>query len=568
MASCAAFEADVAKYTSLGHKKLELLRNLDLFVIDNSIRETTVGSLRGHTLENKRLIYEEVKKCNFQYFIIEAFNTENRVGDMLLTELIAKGEDLSRAVGFSEVWDVIKDKEPQDLPVPIGLRKCKHYGIKHVLFEIDLVYYKVDYEKFNMERVCKMMNDRIEWIWQNLGQDAQVFINLRDFGDAMTSHPERIWKFTNFLSNLKKKIAGLAYEDVGKYDKDLLGGWTRAVKNEMERCGWGEGQLIFHQHEQWGTMISDTMEVLAMGATGIWAGLCGEGAAMGHADSCTVILNLVRLGNKKVLEKFNCKHLRDAAINVTKIVTGMLPFPRQPVYGERAIDMVFGFVFSGIADNAKVYTEGFDLADFLGLQKTIRISNMANPEMILEKLKRTFGENPQFTLEMATHMKTQMLEDLKEKRKVEYNSEVGLAMLFNQAGGDPTNKMLEIIDKDVQNTAYINGLIDEIYEDWKFWDMRDGVDDDQITFDNFYKGFMAPYFGCYRCEDSQVALRCMDVDCDGMVDWKEFKVFLIWAGRQYPNVKNKQELLDKAFRNGLIPDMKMELDKARVEVKK
>ena len=63
------------------------------------MRETTVGTLRGHTLENKKLFYEEVKKCKFQYFVIESFNHENRVGDVLLRELIEKGEDMSNAVG-------------------------------------------------------------------------------------------------------------------------------------------------------------------------------------------------------------------------------------------------------------------------------------------------------------------------------------------------------------------------------------------------------------------------------------------------------------------------------------
>ena len=36
------------------------LKDLDLFVLDNSLRETTVGQLRGHTLENKRKIYDQV----------------------------------------------------------------------------------------------------------------------------------------------------------------------------------------------------------------------------------------------------------------------------------------------------------------------------------------------------------------------------------------------------------------------------------------------------------------------------------------------------------------------------
>ena len=32
----------------------------EMFVLDNSLRESTVGQLRGHTIENKWKIYEEV----------------------------------------------------------------------------------------------------------------------------------------------------------------------------------------------------------------------------------------------------------------------------------------------------------------------------------------------------------------------------------------------------------------------------------------------------------------------------------------------------------------------------
>ena len=41
-------------------RKRQKLRNFELFVLDNSLRESTVGQLRGHTLENKWKIYEEV----------------------------------------------------------------------------------------------------------------------------------------------------------------------------------------------------------------------------------------------------------------------------------------------------------------------------------------------------------------------------------------------------------------------------------------------------------------------------------------------------------------------------
>ena len=41
-------------------EKRKKLKHSELFVLDNSLRESTVGQLRGHTLENKWKIYEEV----------------------------------------------------------------------------------------------------------------------------------------------------------------------------------------------------------------------------------------------------------------------------------------------------------------------------------------------------------------------------------------------------------------------------------------------------------------------------------------------------------------------------
>ena len=38
-------------------EKQQVLRELDFFMLDNSIRESTVGQLRGHTVENKMKIY-------------------------------------------------------------------------------------------------------------------------------------------------------------------------------------------------------------------------------------------------------------------------------------------------------------------------------------------------------------------------------------------------------------------------------------------------------------------------------------------------------------------------------
>lgn len=40
--------------------KRRVLSKMKPFVLDNSLRESTVGQLRGHTIENKWKIYEQV----------------------------------------------------------------------------------------------------------------------------------------------------------------------------------------------------------------------------------------------------------------------------------------------------------------------------------------------------------------------------------------------------------------------------------------------------------------------------------------------------------------------------
>ena len=110
----------------------------------------------------------------------------------------------------------------------------------------------------------------------------------------------------------------------------------------MDKAGWHDGILTVHVHEKWGLADMAVLECLTHGANGIWASICEEGAALGHACSIVTIMNLVRLGNTTVREKYNLSKFREAAINVTKITTGINPHPKKPVYGARALDIVFG----------------------------------------------------------------------------------------------------------------------------------------------------------------------------------------------------------------------------------
>ena len=421
------------------------MKNLDLFVLDNSLRETTVGQLRGHTIENKWAIYNEVKRVGFKHMIVASFSHMTRLGDTFIQQLREKGEDMSLMYAFTEFLEKVHndDVEKYKEEIPIGMLKCKELGIKNIIIEADLVYQAIDYTKFNAKKMCELFSHRFQWIRKNLSKDSRIFINLRDLPDAMMRKPRRALKMVNYLSSLptNERPFGIIFEEQGKYLPEELGVWTAAIRKEMDKCGFKDGHLLIHCHQKWGMQDVTQLEVLAKGANGIWAGLCEEGASMGHACSTVTMMNLVRMGNKKVLEKFNCTELRKAAQNVTKITTGLPPHPKQIVYGSRALDMVFGM--GQFTPNKKQ----FSMASFFGEEPVMRMTTLASPAMIVKRLQILFGEDPQFTEERANRMKEVMLEDLHANKKEEYMSAVGLAVLFDKSGGKMTEKMNEAIAK-------------------------------------------------------------------------------------------------------------------------
>ena len=542
------------------NEKRRALRDVDFFLLDNSIRESTVGQLRGHTLENKMKIYEEVKKCGIKNIVVASFSHMTRVDDVFVEKLVDQGEDLSTLFSFSEVTDKIKEGVPDTDSIPVALKKMKDFKLRNPIFEIDLLDKNIDWEsKFTVESMCQLILKRINWTYDNLSKEAKIFVNLRDFPFAMKAVPERVLTVVRYLATLpvEKRIFGLIYEEpTGKFLPEELGIWTSSVRRVMNSNNWESGKLLAHVHKKWGLAETVQLECLCSGADGIWASLCEEGAAMGHACSTITMMNLVRMGNKHVLENYNCTYLRTAAINVTEITTGSPPHPKQVIYGERSLDMSFDF--GGIA-GGHVDAGDFDMAAFFGVKPPKRISTLASTSMIRDRLVELFGDNPQFTEEMALQMHKVMIEDLASNRKEEYMSSVGIVVLFDRAGGKLTAEMSDLIEKMELNSQHAKDLIEDVRKMWDTWDLQDEVQgDDALQFDSFYNGFMSPYFGCFRCEDTRKGLQAIDMDNDDLVDWKEFLLYLKWALHEYPEIKDADELLSVTFRKGIIPAMQDE----------
>ena len=68
----------------------------------------------------------------------------------------------------------------------------------------------------------------------------------------------------------------------------------KAVRQMMDLAGWDDGHLLCHIHEKWGLAVMVQIECLVNGANGVWASVCEEGAAFGHACSTITLMNLIR----------------------------------------------------------------------------------------------------------------------------------------------------------------------------------------------------------------------------------------------------------------------------------
>ncbi|XP_074656968.1 uncharacterized protein LOC141910144 [Tubulanus polymorphus] len=550
------YEDIVQRYHAEWNRRVseyDSLKDLDIFILDNSIRESTVGGLRGHTIENKWQIYEEVQKMGFKDMIVGSFSHMTRVDDMFITQLGERGANFEHLWAFSEVTYKTKKKVPDTETVPVGLEKMKKFGMRNVVFELDLSDVIYDFDAFPMSKMMALVEKWIHWCYKELHPKCRILVSYRDLPDTLDDHAERMFEMTDFLGSMPEGVRpfGLAFEEPkGTCLPEECVVWVQFIREMMNKHNWN-GHLLAHVHEKFGLCDATNLKILAAGASGMWASSCDEGAFMGAASSTVAILNLARMGNKKVLKRYNCSYLRKGAIAVTKLSTGKDPHPRQPIYGGKALDFVFGL------DKGD-----FDMGAFFGEDYRMRITTLASPEMIRLRMVHLFGEDPNFTDEIAIKMKEQMLDDLKHNRKEEYQSPAGLAVLYDRVGGALTEPMGEAINNMKLNSANADRLIAEVRAIWDKWDLRDEVQgDDMLEFDSFYNGFLSPYFGCYRCADTKRAIQALDMDADGSVDWKEFRVYLMWAMKQYPQLATAEELIDMAFKGGILPAMRDELTK-------
>ena len=106
-------------------------------------------------------------------------------------------------------------------------------------------------------------------------------------------------------------------------------------------------------------------------------------------------------------------------------------------------------------------------------------------------------------------MKQKMVDDLLANRKEEYTSPVGLALLFDRAGGHLNARMRDVIDTCEINTPQAKIIVNQLRAILDKFDEKEEISqqgDNALEFETFFRGFMKHYFSSIDCEETKKAM--------------------------------------------------------------
>ncbi|PNW76373.1 hypothetical protein CHLRE_11g467531v5 [Chlamydomonas reinhardtii] len=304
-----------------------LLTGLKPFVLDNTLVECLASG--SETLEDKLEALSCTRACGLQNVVLAAFVKE-RTPDLPFLQALHSSKLIDEhCFAFSELYDAHGSDLPgQDLP--FGLAKMIQYGIQNAILEVDVAAPYINWDKYHIEDLCALVESRCRWVASNLyaGRPTQPasYVHLRDFSAAMQSAPARLLTLVEALARLDPAVRprGLLINQpaAGQFPFEAAP-CVAAVRGVMDAAGWSEGLLAVHVGSApgYGLAHATVLECLAAGCGGVMAALCEEAdPASSHASSMLDLVNLARLGNKHVGERFHMDRLRAAAKQVSAIM--------------------------------------------------------------------------------------------------------------------------------------------------------------------------------------------------------------------------------------------------------
>ena len=120
--------------------RLHRLKTMRPFVLDNSLRETAVAQIRGHTIEDKDAILEAIMRTGMEDILVGAFGDLSNVDEEWLTILQQRGEIRPNFTVFSNLIDQYCGNPPLLKSTPAGIDAAIKYGVRNIVLEVDLAW--------------------------------------------------------------------------------------------------------------------------------------------------------------------------------------------------------------------------------------------------------------------------------------------------------------------------------------------------------------------------------------------------------------------------------------------
>lgn len=406
--------------------KLEILRNIDPYLIDLSLRENTVGTKIGQTLTDKLSILPKLREFGFKNILLGtldyAMPEELEVDDDFMLYLRDHHIDMTGCFAFTDIGQIACG---EFMPSP-SMVKLQAYGVPNALHEIYLSKEAID-SPDAFERLIKSLPRSIQWLHNNIkgdhGQKPRIIVNIVDGCDAFASNLEQTCEVLEMLSGLD--IEGVSIEDGrGTYLPFQVGAFVSIARHYLP----APLQLLVHFHSGAGFENASTIEALLNGADGVWGGLPKHGAVNGHASLGELIANLVRVGNVR-MNAYQLNQLLPLANDIRKLNAEDMVEENTPILGHNAYRLPLSFFRQ---------TDGrfMDLApEVIGGRYGYRVCPVVSDTTVIAgRLSEITGKDPsEFPVHVLQQMVRLMRRDLRAGLQIAYDDPSELLILLERA---------------------------------------------------------------------------------------------------------------------------------------
>ena len=408
--------------------KIDVLRNLQPFLLDLSLRENPVGDRVGQTLAEKLAILPKMRAFGFKNILLGtldySYPNELEVDDDFLMYLRDHKIDMTGGFVFTQIGI---SKAPGQFTPDASMLKMQSYGVPNSLHEIYLS--KIGMKgMYDRETLRRSVVASIEWMNANIkgdhGGKPHLLINIVDGCDAFAEDPEFTCEMLALLA--EQKIEGISIEDDrGTYMPFQVGAFVAMARTFLPP----PLKIVVHMHAGGGFENASVIEALLNGADGVWGGLPKSAAIIGHASLGELISNLARTGNKHMAETFQLKQLLPLATSLQAIDQEQ-PVPNDyPILGNNAYRCPLTFF-------KQLDGRFMDLVpETIGGTYRYRIAPVvSDPAVIAGRLAEVTGRRAEeFPQHILLQMVYLMRRDLRAGKRIIYDQPENLLALYARA---------------------------------------------------------------------------------------------------------------------------------------